>query len=181
MINSCTSTESVIIKKCIEGDRISEKSLYNLYFTKMRYTCLRFTTNALDIEDILQDGFIKLFNNLHKFRHEGSFEGWVRRIFVNVAIEHFKRKKFSVVELAGLENFVVERNASTLDMLYEKDLLHITSTISKGYKTVFRLYAVEGYNHKEIGERLGIAESTSKSQYTRAKVKLKNIVAKEHL
>lgn len=180
MNKTCTSNETSMIQKCISGDRVSEKHLYNLYFSKMRFTCLRFTKNPLDIEDILQDGFVKLFNNLHKFRGEGSFEGWVRKIFVNVAIEHFKRKKLEVVELTGLENFVVEKNATILDMLYEKDLLQITSSISKGYKTVFKLYAVEGYNHREIGERLGIAESTSKSQYTRAKVKLKDLVSSMH-
>lgn len=181
MIKTCTFNEKSVIQKCIEGDRVSEKCLYNLYFSKMRFTCSRFAKNPLDIEDILQDGFVKLFKNLHNYRHEGSFEGWVRRIFINVAIEHFKRKKISLIELEGLENIVSEKNATILDILYEKDLLQITGTISNGYKTVFSLYAIEGYNHREIGERLGITESTSKSQYTRAKVKLKNIVRSRHV
>ncbi len=176
MLSQCTPTESLLVKRCIEGDRISQKYLYNLYLAKMRYNCYRFTKNQLDIEDILQDGFLKLFNNLHNFRGEGSFEGWVRRIFVNVAIEHLKRKKLNVIELEGWENSLMEKTANGLDALYEKDLLNITSTMSNGYKTVFKLYAVEGYNHKEIGEKLGITESTSKSQYTRAKVKLKYIM-----
>ena len=170
-------SEPLIIKKCIEGDKKSQKKLYDLYFAKMRATCFRFTKNPLDVEDILQDGFIKLYRNLHTFRGEGPFEGWIRRIFINAAIEHIKRRKLKTIEVSGLENVVVENNITVLDILYEKDLLKISGTISKGYRTVFKLYAIEGYTHKEISDRLGIAESTSKSQYTRAKVKLQNLVA----
>ncbi|MGI8635529.1 MAG: RNA polymerase sigma factor [Segetibacter sp.] len=142
----------------------------------MRYSCFHFTRNPLDVEDLLQEGFVKLFRNLHSYRCEGSFEGWIRRIFVNVAIEHIKRKKLKTIELAGLEDLVAENNITVLDILYETDLLKISGTISNGYRTVFKLYAIEGYTHKEIGNKLGIAESTSKSQYTRAKVKLKQLV-----
>jgi RNA polymerase sigma-70 factor (ECF subfamily) len=171
-----TAPEAFIIKKCIEGDRKSQKKLYDLYFAKMRSSCFRFTKNPLDVEDILQDGFVKLFRNLHTYRGEGPLEGWIRRIFVNVAIEHLKRKKLKTVELSGLENHVVEKNITVLDILYEKDLLKMSQTISNGYRTVFKLYAIDGYTHKEIGDKLGIAESTSKSQYTRAKVKLQQLV-----
>lgn len=169
-------SESLIIKNCISGDRKSQKMLYDKYIVMMRYTCLRFTKNEADLEDILQDGFARLFINLHKFRGEGSFEGWVRRIFINISIEYIKRKRITVVELEGLEDFLVAKHFDVLERLYEKDLLKVSHTISPGCKTVFNLYAVGGFTHQEIGKKLGIKESTSKSQYTRAKVKLRDII-----
>jgi RNA polymerase sigma factor (sigma-70 family) len=169
-------SEALMINDCISGDRKSQKMLYDKYFVTMRFTCLRFTKNDADVEDILQDGFARVFNNLHKFRGDGSFEGWVRRIFINISIEHIKRKKLDVVELKGLENLLVARHFSVLETLYEKDLLKVSHTISPGCKKVFNLYAVSGFTHREIGKHLGIKESTSKSQYTRAKVKLRDII-----
>jgi RNA polymerase sigma-70 factor (ECF subfamily) len=136
--------------------------------------CLRYAKNQMDAEDILQDGFIKLFNNLHRFRSEGSFEGWVRRIFVNTAIEHIRRKSLHTTSSEGLDNMVVDRHKTALDNLYEKDILSTSNALSNGYRTVFNLYAVEGYSHKEIASRLGIEESTSKSQFSRAKALLRN-------
>jgi RNA polymerase sigma factor (sigma-70 family) len=175
-----TPTEFFLIKECIDGDRKSQKQLYDLYSGKMYYICLRYAKNPMDAEDILQDGFVKLFNNLYKFRGEGSFEGWVRRIFVNTAIEHLRRKHLTIAEVEGLENSVVARDCNGLDSLYEKDLNAITGSLSQGYRTVFHLYAVEGYSHKEIGQKLGITESTSKSQFSRAKALLRNMLQASH-
>ncbi|WP_147206109.1 RNA polymerase sigma factor [Segetibacter aerophilus] len=169
-------SETLMIRKCISADRRSQKMLYDKFFFKMRYICLRFTKNDVDIEDILQDGFARLFTNLHKYRGDGSFEGWVRRIFTNVSIEHVKRKKVHIVDFEGLENLLVAKHFNVLETLYAKDLLKASHTISPGCKTVFNLYAVGGLTHQEIGRKLGITESTSKSQYTRAKVKLRDII-----
>jgi RNA polymerase sigma-70 factor (ECF subfamily) len=130
----------------------------------------------MDAEDILQDGFVKLFNNLYKFRGEGSFEGWVRRIFVNTAIEHLRRNRVKFSESEGFENTIVEKQASALDCLYEKDLIKTSMKLSEGYRTVFNLYAIEGYSHKEIAQKLGITESTSKSQFSRAKAILRDVL-----
>jgi RNA polymerase sigma-70 factor (ECF subfamily) len=168
--------DSGLIQKCIKGDRKSQKAMYDQYASKMFAICLRYAKNQMDAEDILQEGFVKLFNNLCRFRNEGSFDGWVRRIFVNTAIEHIRRKHMVTTQSEGLENTVLDKHASALDALFEKDLIRSTTTLSDGYKTVFTLYAVEGYSHKEIAEHLGITESTSKSQFSRAKAILRNMI-----
>ncbi|GEO12093.1 RNA polymerase sigma factor [Segetibacter aerophilus] len=169
-------SETLMIRNCISGDRKSQKLLYDKFSVKMRHACLRFTKNDVDLEDILQDSFARLFKNLHKYRGDGCFEGWVRRIFINISIEHVKRRKVYVVELDGLENLLVAKHFDVLETLYAKDLLKASYTISPGCRNVFNLYAVGGFTHQEIGEKLGITQSTSKSQYTRAKVKLRDII-----
>ena len=148
-----------------------------MFASKMFAICLRYTKNQMDAEDILQEAFVKLFNNLHRFRGEGSFDGWVRRIFVNTAIEHIRRKNLNTTVGEGLENSVADKHKNALDNLYEKDIITSADTLSDGYRTVFKLYAVEGYSHKEIASQLGITESTSKSQFSRAKALLRTMIA----
>jgi RNA polymerase sigma-70 factor (ECF subfamily) len=176
MIANFTPDTSAIAN-CVAGDRRSQKELYTFYASKMFSICLRYAKNQMDAEDILQEGFVKLYNNLSRFRGEGSFDGWVRRIFVNTAIEHIRRNKISSQELGdGLENIIIDTNKNALDNLFERDLMNVATNLSDGYKTVFSMYAVEGYSHKEIADRLGITESTSKSQLSRAKAILRNIL-----
>lgn len=147
-----------------------------MYAPKMFAICLRYTKNQMDAEDTLQEGFVKLYNNLHRFRGEGSFDGWVRRIFVNTAIEHIRKKNLNVTNGEGLENSIADKRKSALDNLYEKDIIRTSMNLSEGYRTVFNLYAVEGFSHKEIANHLGITESTSKSQFSRAKAILRNVI-----
>jgi RNA polymerase sigma factor (sigma-70 family) len=172
-----SKTNSSLINDCINGNRKSQKELYNSFAPAMYAICLRYSRNQMDAEDILQNGFIKLFNNLHKYRGEGSFEGWVRRIFVNSAIEHIRDKKINVTVDIASQEFIPYTHVSALDTLYQKDLIKKADALSDGYRTVFKLYAVEGLSHKEIAEYLGISESTSKSQYSRAKAILRDIIA----
>lgn len=172
-----TLTESRLIESCISGDRKSQKELYDKFSSKMFAVCLRYAKSQMDAEDILQEGFIKLFNNLHRFRGEGSFDGWVRRIFVNTAIEHIRRKNLNTTVGEGLENSIKDKHTTPLDNLFEKDLIRSANTLSDGYRTVFNLYAVEGYSHKEIAQQLGITESTSKSQFSRAKALLRTLIS----
>lgn len=176
MNNNFILSESHLIENCLSGDRKSQKAMYEHFSGKMFSICLRYSKNQMDAEDILQDGFVKLFNNLNRFRGEGSFEGWVRRIFVNTAIEHIRRKNINTSVGEGLENSVADKRQNALDNLYEKDILKTTKTLSDGYRTVFNLYAVEGYSHKEIASQLGITESTSKSQFSRAKALLRTMM-----
>jgi RNA polymerase sigma-70 factor (ECF subfamily) len=171
-----TVSTDKLINGCIKGDRNSQKELYNIYAEKMFSICLRYAKDQMDAEDILQEGFIKLFNNLDKFRGEGSFDGWVRRIFVNTAIESIRRKNRNILNGEGFENIIIDPQSNVLDRLYEKDLINCSKTLSIGYKTIFNLYAIEGYSHKEIASQLGISESTSKSQFSRAKSLLRNII-----
>ena len=175
-MNGTFTLESQLIENCIKGERKSQKALYDLYSSKMYSICLRYSKNQMDAEDVLQEGFVKLFKNLHRFRGEGSFDGWVRRIFVNTAIEHIRRKSLNTTVGEGLENSVADKQQNALDNLYEKDIIKSSQTLSDGYRTVFNLYAIDGYSHKEIATKLGITESTSKSQFSRAKALLRNII-----
>jgi RNA polymerase sigma-70 factor (ECF subfamily) len=168
--------ESDLLIGCIEGNRKMQEELYNRFSPRMYAVCLRYAGNAEEAEDILQEGFIKIFKKLDSFRSEGSFEGWVRRIFVNTAIEHFRRKRYLTPVTEKEENTIEGKYISVLDELAEKDILALVQELSPGYRTVFNMYVVEGYTHKEIADMLGISEGTSKSQLSRAKVILQDMV-----
>jgi RNA polymerase sigma-70 factor (ECF subfamily) len=153
-----------------------QEELYRRFSPRMFAVCLRYAGNSEEAEDILQEGFIKIFKKLNSFRGEGSFEGWIRRIFVNTAIEHFRRKRY-LQPVTEKEESTIEGNfLSVLDNLAEKDILDLVRQLSPGYRTVFNMYVVEGYTHKEIGDILSISEGTSKSQLSRAKVILQGMV-----
>ena len=141
--------------------------------------CLRYSGNVEDANDLLQEGFIKVYKNLQKFRGEGSFEGWIRRIFVNTSIEHFRKKVklYNVSEVQ--ENTIEDIELNVLDSLAEKDLISLVNELSPGYKAVFNMHVIEGYSHKEIADILGITEGTSKSQLARAKGVLKKSFEKK--
>lgn len=170
------TNETDLIKGCIAGDRRMQEVLYQRFSPKMYAVCLRYANKAEDAQDILQDGFVKVFKNLHMYRGEGSFEGWIRRIFVNTAIEHYRRQVNLYPVTEGHENVLEAKEVSVLDSLNVKDLMSIIQELSPGYKTVFNLYVIEGYSHKEIAEMIGISEGTSKSQLARAKGILQNII-----
>lgn len=177
-ISNHNISESDLIKGCIEGDRRMQEELYRRFSPKMYAVCLRYANNSEDAQDLLQEGFIKIFRNLHRFRAEGSFEGWIRRVFVNTAIEHYRKKSAQLSSVSEKEeNTIEDTDITALDSLAEKDILNLIQELSPGYKTVFNLYVVEGYSHKEIGEMLGISEGTSKSQLARAKAILQKKVA----
>jgi len=157
-----------------------QQELYNRFAGKMYAVCLRYAGNAEDAQDLLQEGFIKVFRNLDKFRAEGSFEGWVRRVFVNTSIEHFRKKNYLYSISEKEENVIEDADITALDNLGEKDIIKLIQDLSPGYRTVFNMYVIEGYSHKEIGNILGISEGTSKSQLARAKAILQRKV-KEHI
>ncbi|MEO5562412.1 MAG: RNA polymerase sigma factor [Chitinophagaceae bacterium] len=171
-------TESDLISGCIEGNRRMQEQLYSRFSPRMYAVCLRYAGTSEEAQDILQEGFIKIFKKLGTFRGEGSFEGWIRRIFVNTAIEHFRRKKYMSPVTEKEENTMEGNYLSVLDNLAERDIMDLVQQLSPGYRTVFNLYVVEGYTHKEIGDILGISEGTSKSQLSRAKVILQEMVKK---
>ncbi|MBL7740463.1 MAG: RNA polymerase sigma factor [Chitinophagaceae bacterium] len=173
-----TISESDLISGCIEGNRRMQEELYRRFSPRMYAVCLRYAGSSDEAEDILQEGFIKIFKKLDSFRGEGSFEGWIRRIFVNTAIEHFRRKRYLQPVTEKEENTLEGKSLSALDGLAEKDILELVRQLSPGYRTVFNMYVVEGYTHKEIGDILGISEGTSKSQLSRAKVILQDMVKK---
>lgn len=175
-LSNHTHTENDLIQGCINGDRQMQRLLYDSYSPKMYGVCLRYAGNENDANDIMQEAFIKVYKNVAKFRREGSFEGWIRRIFVNTAIEHYRKKVklYNVTEVH--ENIIEDQELNALDNLATKDILNIVNELSPGYKSVFNMHVIEGYSHKEIADLLGITEGTSKSQLARAKGVLKKLV-----
>lgn len=169
-------SETDLIGGCIKGDPKMQRELYDRFSSKMYGVCLRYMKNSPDADDVLQEGFIKVYKNLPKFRGEGSFEGWIRRIFINTCIEHFRKKKESYKLSETYDNTLEADDINALDTLAVKDLLNIVNELAPGYRMVFNLYVVEGMSHKEIGDLLGISEGTSKSQLARAKGTLKKIL-----
>ncbi|MEO6454567.1 MAG: RNA polymerase sigma factor [Ginsengibacter sp.] len=171
-----TINEYDLIQGSINGDRQIQELLYHRFSPKMYAVCLRYSGNADDAHDLLQEGFIKVFKNLVKFRGDGSFEGWIRRIFVNTSIEHF-RKKVNMYAVTETQEVTIEdKELNVLDNLAEKDIIAMIHQLSPGYRAVFNLHVIEGYSHKEIADMLGINEGTSKSQLARAKAVLRKMV-----
>lgn len=171
-------TEAQLIEGCKRGDRKSQKKLYDTYAARMMAVCFRYTGDKETAQDMLQDGFIKVFSNLESYAGIGSFEGWVRRVFINCCLEAL-RKNDLLRDAEGLDAtyHLHDAQASVLEEISAKEILVLVSELPSGFRTVFNLFAIEGYSHKEIGEMLQITESTSRSQFTRAKQVLQKRVA----
>jgi len=170
---------SEIIKACLKGNRIAQNRLFQLFADKMYGMCLRYADNEDEAKDILQDGFIKVFLNLKQFNNKGSFEGWIRRIIANTALERFRDKNYLfAVNMETEYDANYKQYDHILSDLAAKDLLKLIQELSPQYRMVFNLYAIEGYSHKEICEKLNIKEGTSKSNLSRAREILKEKVKK---
>lgn len=164
-----TEREEEIVNGCLKGDTKYQEVLYNSYSKKMYGVCLRYAPSDEAARDLLQEGFIKVFQNLEKFKGEGSFEGWVRRIMVNHSLESLRRlsAKATHVDVEEMhEALTVNVDFSRYDMNY---LLSKVQELAPGYRAVFNLYIIEGYQHNEIAKMLEISENTSKSQLSRAR------------
>ena len=172
------NTIDSLLEGCKRGDRKAPESLYKALASRMMGVCLRYAKDSYEAEDILQMGFVKVFQKISDFRGDGSFEGWIRRIMVNTAIEAYRRnmRNLNVVDI----DEVYDQPQSTFDMngLELKDLLKLVQELSNGYRLVFNMYVIEGYSHKEIAETLGITEGASKSQLSRARSILKEKILK---
>lgn len=175
------TTENELIKKCLNNNSKALKELYDTYSPKMYGICLRYAKNQMEAEDILQEGFIKVFSNLHRFKFEGSFEGWIRRTFVNTAINHYKKnvkyaREMDIQEVET-EN---QKDEKVLDRISADEIMSLIQSLPEGYKVVFNLNVIEGYTHKMIGEMLSISENTSKSQLLRAKRLLREKISNSY-
>ena len=159
-----------LIRDCLKNNRASQKQLYTQYAEAMLGVCYRYTKSLADAEDVLQEGFMRVFKNLHQYRQEGELGAWVRRIMVTTALNFLKRNAKYQNDLAfekiNLHPVTDENPEITLDT---KELASLIQQLPTGYQTIFNLHAVEGYTHVEIGELLGITDSTSRSQYARAR------------
>lgn len=163
-------SENELIDGCIKNDRKAQKLLYEKYSRKMFGVCIRYAKSREEAEDILADAFVQVFVKLSSFKREGSFEGWIRRIVVNTAITSYRNNlKFNANDdLSEISNLSSEDD-SAIDQMSVQQLKRIIQEMPDGYRTIFNLYAIEGYNHREIAALLNLNEGTSKSQYSKAK------------
>lgn len=166
-----------IISQCLKGDRKAQKALFEQFAPKMLYLCRRYAVDDNEAQDMVQEGFIRMYGNLEKFRNTGPFEGWVRRIFVNTAIKYYHRERHhnSLTSMEAAVAFEHEE-PGIVDKLSERELFSLLSELPDGYRVVFNLYAIEGYSHAEIAELLQIQESTSRSQLVKARKMLQTKV-----
>ncbi len=162
--------QQLIIKGCIAGDRASQARLYHLYARKMMGVCMWYARNREEAEEILQDGFMRVFTYLHKFAGQGSFEGWIRKIMVNAALFKYRNKSYlrPVIEL-DTNTYDATESAAIIAALDAKELMLQVQTLPPVYRMVFNLHVLEGMKHREIAEILGISEGTSKSNLADAR------------
>ena len=162
-------SEREIITGCLKGNVKYQKVLFEKYSGKFMTVCLRYATDQMQAEDMLQDAFIRIFNHLEQFKFEGSFEGWMRRIVVNVSLKAIKNNRinFSTDEDAGVQ--IPDTSTDAPSHLSESELLRLIRQLPTGYRIIFNLHAIEGFSHDEIGEMLRIKASTSRSQLVKAR------------
>jgi len=174
--------EELLLEGCKQNDSSAQQELYNKYSPKMLSVCYRYAKTREDAEDMLQEGFIKVFTQIHQFESRGSLEGWILRIMVHTCINHLKKnKRFNEsIDLLHAENIGIREDYIPAT-LQAKQVVESIRTLPIGYRMVLNLYAIEGYSHKEIGSMLDIEESTSRSQYTRAKSLLESILLKRNI
>lgn len=162
-------TEKEIIQGCIEGDIQTQRLLFNTFAPKMMSVCLRYIGNRSEAEDVLQDGFILVFRHIDKFKFNGSFEGWIRRIMVNTALKFLQSKKVNFVEIDAVQATFIHGEPSVLSELNTEELMKMIDALPDGYKIVFNLYVIEGYSHDEIAKLIHISPGTSRSQLIKAR------------
>jgi RNA polymerase sigma factor (sigma-70 family) len=163
-----------LIKGCLARDRASQRKIYEIYGSSMMGLCLRYSKNREEAEEILQDGFLQMFKNIGQFQFRGSFEGWLRRIMINCALQRYRGKsnEFIIVSLTDQDNFF-SNETGFLDRLSEKELIELIQTLPPACRMVFNLYVLDGLKHREIAELLGVTEGTSKSNLSDARRMLK--------
>lgn len=167
--------EAWVIRECRKDNPKAQEALYKYFAPKMMGVCIRYAGNPDAAKDLLQDGFIKIFTRLDEYTAVGSLEGWMRKIFINCALEKIRQDKvFSSVTDVEVEK--EDMTPSVLEKLTSMELIQIIQQLPEGFRTIFNLFAIEGFSHKEIGEMLHITEGTSRSQYARARQKLQEII-----
>lgn len=158
-----------IIERCKKNDRVAQRAIYELFSKKLFVVCLRYSSDYSEAEDMLQEGFIKIFNKIDKYNHSGSFGGWLSRLISNNCIDIIRKKPNLYALTDAQENTLENYTIDALDSLIGEDLINVIQSLPTGYRTIFNLYVVEGYGHNEIAEKLNISPGTSKSQLNRAR------------
>lgn len=171
-----------LVDKCVAGDPKGQQLLFDRFSPLMMGVVLRYVNDREKANDVLQDAFIKVFKNIKRYKKEGSLEGWIRRIVVNTALDQIrKNKKYQKhIEVDDI-SINLSKPSEAEEQLEAESLMYIIKQLPEGFKLVFNMYAIEGYSHKEIADKLGISESTSKSQYSRAKSTLRKLLKKYNI
>jgi RNA polymerase sigma factor (sigma-70 family) len=171
-----------VILGCVNNDAAAQELFYNHFSSRMLAVCYRYSKNRFDAEDMLQEGFIKVFQQIANFRNEGSIEGWIRKVIVHTCINQLvKNKKFeNTIDIAEAEGFITSQDYIP-SILQAQQVVECIRLLPLGYRTVLNLFAIEGFSHKEISVLLKIEESSSRSQYTRAKAMLEDILVNKHI
>ncbi len=170
-------TELELIEGCLKGKRESQRELYEKYSSKMLALCYRYAGDIDIAHDLLHDGFIQIFSSIGSYQAKGSFEGWMRRIFVTTSLGYLrKEKRFSDTVVEDMAIKSDDSDDSIIDKITDSEVLEVMKKMPDGYRTVINMYAIEGYSHKEIGAALGIEEASSRSQFLRAKKLLKKLL-----
>lgn len=179
MLFSFQNDEKRLIKGLMAQKPDAQQQLFDLYSGRMMALCCRYARNREEAEDILQEGFLRVFRKIDLYQGTGSFEGWMRRVFTNIAIRHYqKNSKLHIVH--GFDMLEEEPSDDLLDHFFAaEDLMKMVQSLPDGYRMVFNLYAIEGYSHEEIAEELGISVGTSKSQLARARRSLQRMIEPE--
>ena len=166
-----------LVERCIKGERTAQYNLYRMYSKGMYNICLRMLNNQMEAEDTLQESFIDVYKKLHTFKYESTPGAWIKRIVVNNCINKIRKRKL-ITEDIDEGRFVAAEESEISDNSFEVNKIKkAMSYLPDGYRTIFSLYAIEGYDHQEIGQIMNISESTSKSQYSRAKKKIRELIA----
>jgi RNA polymerase sigma factor (sigma-70 family) len=184
-----TKQLQALIDGCLKGDRRSQQAIHKMFYGKMKVVCMRYTRDSDHAMDVLQEGFLKVFNNLEKYTGVGTFEGWMRRIMVNLSIDRYRRLKHDLVLLGeqnDIENWSGGTDEESDDSDENEEIYDITpeqiidamQQLTPAYRTVFNLYVYEDYTHQDIAEVLGISVGTSKSNYAKAKKNMKKLLTK---
>ncbi|MEO5583879.1 MAG: sigma-70 family RNA polymerase sigma factor [Flavobacteriales bacterium] len=173
-------TDEQLVAGCLKGDPIAQKALYQAYAGKMMSICMRYAPDREQAQDILQDGFVKVFQTMGHFRADGPLGGWIARTMVNTALDQIRRNKpfDHSVDLTEAEHLHAT-DEQAVSAMSTTELIELIQALPTGYRTVFNLFVIEGYPHKEIGEMLGISENTSKSQFMKARAYLRKLLPKE--
>ncbi len=173
-------TDEQLVAGCLKGDPIAQKALYQTYAGKMMSICMRYAPDREQAQDILQDGFVKVFQKMGHFRADGPLGGWIARTMVNTALDQIRRNKpfDHSVDLTEAEHLHAT-DEQAVSAMSTTELIELIQALPTGYRTVFNLFVIEGYPHKEIGEMLGISENTSKSQFMKARAYLRKLLPKE--
>jgi RNA polymerase sigma factor (sigma-70 family) len=171
-------TEEELIQGCVKKISGHQRLLFERYAGKMMSVCLRYANDQHVAQDILQTGFIRVFDNIHQFRHEGSFEGWMKRIFANVALRHLSKKKLDFREIGDRQVDGISEDPSVFSKISEAEIHAMIRMLPDGYRTVFNLNIIEGYSHDEIAEMLKIQPGTSRTQLLKARKMLQGLILK---